>query len=259
MLKERVGAAINSGNLQADEHHRDHEMLAAFALGASWLGNRLWRMKYGEDVQHADLRKVVFRLASMLNNRGKPSVMATIAAEEALREWLEDRCLTCSGKGFTGSEYGTEPKPVERKCGECSGVGKVSIPHRGEFPEGHKKAGQPIMRKVSCARCFGRGSVFERSMAPKAKTQQCGACNGTGALRRSANARLRALNAKIEDHNRSLSKSGWSPTKPMPLMGTDTQERAQEVRDWMNRMDRLIGIMRTADSYQADNVRKKLG
>lgn len=254
MLKERMGAALNSGNLKADEHHHDHELVAAFGVGASWLGNRLWRMKYADDLQHAETRKVIHRLASMMSMRQRSSPLAEVFAEEALREWLEDRCLTCSGKGFTGSDYG-QVKTVERKCVPCQGSGYLRV-QDGVF-SGEFKPGEVRYRRVGCGDCLRKGYVREQVQTGKAKTQICGACNGTGALRRSANARLRAVNARIEARNKVATRNAHF--KPIPPMGTETTERANEWRQWVGRMDRLIGAMRTADSYQADRIRKKLG
>lgn len=123
---ERIGAAINSGNLRSDETHSDVDI-----VGALGFANRL-----GAELQHlcsAGQLTSFSRAASLLADTLRRSMRrkkmgisandAELVANQALKEWLVRACYVCNGSGevllnYRGGEDGTRGM-----CPSCNGTG----------------------------------------------------------------------------------------------------------------------------------------
>lgn len=128
---ERIGAALNSGNLRSDEKHFDADLVAALAF-ASKLGASLQHVASGGYV--AELGPAILELARVMKkacSRRKMGISyadANLAATQALREWLIRICRSCNGTGERLVDYSGKGKATRKgQCNHCNGTG-IFIP-----------------------------------------------------------------------------------------------------------------------------------
>ena len=127
---ERIGKALNSGNLKNDAYHIDADLIASLAF-ASKLGQRLQSIAsagFLEEFSPAVVELTrVLKKACNRKKMGCSKGCAEIAAKQALREWLIRICKTCNGTGQQLYTYTTADAHVEKrkgKCDHCDGTGK---------------------------------------------------------------------------------------------------------------------------------------
>jgi hypothetical protein len=119
-VRTLTASALRSSNL-ADAHFHETSSDRVKALAhADRLGSLLWRLKDAQD--GSAYQPAVNLLAERLcqSRRPEPFSMRQRVAEVALREWLDDRCSTCSGRGRVKNLS----SPIATKsCGTCAGTG----------------------------------------------------------------------------------------------------------------------------------------
>ena len=154
MFCERYVLAVNSCNLQDDEHHHKTDALAAAALAdrggfeVGAVGSLLARVKYADGTVHKDFESGSTNLAQLLkvwtatvtekgrsrgwikmNNAWDISACHSLykrVAEKSLAHWLDGKCGACHGTGVT----------VDRRfCPDCKGSGDAVIV-AGEYERG---------------------------------------------------------------------------------------------------------------------------
>lgn len=128
---ERIGAALNSGNLRNDELHFDADLVAALSF-ASRLGIKLQHVTSGGYT--SELAPAIQELARVLKKAcgrkklGLSYEHAQLAATQALREWLIKICRSCNGTGERLADYSGTGKPMRKgQCNHCDGTG-IFIP-----------------------------------------------------------------------------------------------------------------------------------
>jgi len=122
---ERIGSALNSGNLRSDEIHTDVDV-----VGALGFANRL-----GAELQHlcsagqlSSFSRAVALLADTTRRsmrRKKMGISAVDAAKvscQALKEWLVRACYVCNGTGEVLLNYRGE-EGQKGRCPSCNGTG----------------------------------------------------------------------------------------------------------------------------------------
>jgi hypothetical protein len=131
-MEERVGHAFGARDLSSNARRvTDTDLIAAFAMTASRVGAACWRVKYGGDVRHAEVRLVVAKVARALTGRfRRPSRMMILVASEALFEWIQDVCRVCHGRGWVGfsglyGEAKIKPGKAIKSCSVCNGTGAL--------------------------------------------------------------------------------------------------------------------------------------
>jgi hypothetical protein len=128
MVREKVGAALNSGNLMVDPNvERAVDRVAALG-SATALGSELWHAKYGGHITPARIQTIATIVAVRLEPRRRarlPSPMLVKIARLALEEWLYDRCPTCDGRKYTGGERWIEHADAVKPCGRCNATGRL--------------------------------------------------------------------------------------------------------------------------------------
>lgn len=125
---ERIGSALNSGNLKMDDLHADADLIAALAF-VSRLGQRLQHVASGGYM--SELGPAINELARVLKKACSRKRMglsmedAHIVATQAMREWLIKICRTCNGTGERLMSYAATGGKQQRKgqCPHCSGTG----------------------------------------------------------------------------------------------------------------------------------------
>lgn len=124
---ERIGSALNSGNLRSDELHFDADLVAALSF-ASRLGVKLQHIASGGYLM--ELNPAVDELARVLKKScvrkklGLSYQDAKIAATQGLREWLIRICRSCNGSGERLADYSGLGKPARKgQCNHCNGSG----------------------------------------------------------------------------------------------------------------------------------------
>lgn len=145
MFVERYAHALNSSDLQDDEHHTATHPLAAAALadqtGGEVLGSMLTRVKYAHGTKQAfesgtgELARLVKVWTAAVRKRGierkwvnplpntewDMNAMLTRferVAEQSLAFWLGGNCAMCNGAGVDLNR---------RTCTTCAGAGKAKI------------------------------------------------------------------------------------------------------------------------------------
>jgi hypothetical protein len=183
MVREKVGAALNSGNLMVDPNvERAVDRVAALG-SATALGSELWHAKYGGHITPARIQTIATIVAVRLEPRRRarlPSPMLVKIARLALEEWLYDRCPTCDGRKYTGGERDVSH---QRRvgCEVCHGAGRVQYERRGKKITG------------SCKACVGLGGRTVTELHDPAPVKPCSRCNATGRLAPTDAQRARAL------------------------------------------------------------------
>lgn len=211
-LREEVGSAINTSDLEG----RDETLLIALAWGADKLGALLWRVKYGGDQRPVVMAQLKDALLARLhqNTRRIPGPQMLMLVEHSLREWLDDKCETCRGRKFVGTEYGEADTVNERCPAGCTrrpdGVYGLVRPF--------ESASERMLNAICCQSCMGNGVVRKQSV-DQSRTRVCPGCNGKGTRR-------------------------WNPDKLADLMGISLIEFE---RKWIGRYDRCRDILRGVD------------
>ena len=129
-IVQSYARATVSSNLRSDEHHHDHEKLAAVALSGladgSWPhSNLLLRVKYAGDSSSystlAEEWRAHVKIKAAL--RGWPlEVSASKIARLSLDHWLNDVCPLCVGRGSLPHE-GIANVLSDEPCPACAGTG----------------------------------------------------------------------------------------------------------------------------------------
>jgi hypothetical protein len=202
--------------------------LGALAF-ANDLGRALVRMKCGQDVRPAAVRRTTLLLAQMIRRSGKfnrrkftgldaeakrdrragqevERSKADIVELFALRlivEWVNDQCERCEGRGAIGRT--PKPKPVASACPDCEGRGVRVTEERIPFATRPDGRGPMVCRdRVRCTTCHGRGVLLA---APK-KTESrqiCPCCGGDGRRQVDESARAHALGVSLPHYRRHWS------------------------------------------------------
>lgn len=213
-IRERVGGAINSKNLRG----KTTETLQAFAAGSTRLGSLVWRIRYGRDMSLATRKQIAIIVAHKIQR--PPSQTLISIADAAIEEWLDDRCPTCRGRKYVGTEYG-DIRATREPCPSCNGK-KTS---HGIFDT----LQETMLNRVCCQLCAGRG-WRESTIVDAVKTQSCPTCDGTGRL-------------------------GWAELEVADALGID---RKIWSRTWAKHYRRSLAILRDADLETGDGVRRAL-
>jgi hypothetical protein len=127
-MREKVGTALNSGNLMASEiAERPIDRVAALGM-AHWLGRELWHLKYADQVTGPRKRLVVGYIARRLARPKPPSDVLHRVAFLALEAWLYDRCPVCGGRRFVGGDRQNPNEPsTVRPCPRCEATGRLVL------------------------------------------------------------------------------------------------------------------------------------
>lgn len=126
---ERIGSALNSGNLRSDELHFDADLVAALAF-ASKLGIKMQHL--GSGMYESELTPAVVELTRVLKKAclrkrlGISYEDANMAAKQGLCEWLIRICRACNGSGQRLLDYSGK-QARKGQCSHCSGTG-VFVP-----------------------------------------------------------------------------------------------------------------------------------
>lgn len=124
-LRELVGAAINSGDLEENPLREcSVDRLGALAFSDE-LGACLWRLKYaqhhaarpGRNFFVASVQLLARRLGGQ--RRGDDREILTAICTMVINEWLHDWCQRCCGRGHTIAKDSS----VRHTCTHCSGTG----------------------------------------------------------------------------------------------------------------------------------------
>jgi len=140
---DRYLHAVNSSNLQDDEHHHATDALCAAALAdttGAGIGSLLSRVKYADGTQHKLFESGSANLAQLLRiwtarviEKGRErkwvkegtawdaqaaQALYRRVAERSLAYWLDGKCEACSGSGNTKDR---------RICVPCKGTGKADV------------------------------------------------------------------------------------------------------------------------------------
>jgi hypothetical protein len=124
-LRELVGAAINSGSLEANPLAECAiDRIGALAFSDE-LGACLWRLKYGlhhkrrpeRDFYLASVQLLARRLGAQRRQDDRRVVVAICGV--VIHEWLHDRCEPCGGRGHRVAKDSS----VRHTCTSCSGTG----------------------------------------------------------------------------------------------------------------------------------------
>lgn len=132
---------------------------------------------FGQDIDLGDIFSSFFGGFGSSGRKSNPNaprrgsdieVTLNISFEEAakgctreVKYYVQSTCEECSG---SGAEKGTSPK----KCGACSGTGRINISQRTAFGM--------MQTSRTCDRCGGKGTVIEK---------QCKKCSGKGRVKES--------------------------------------------------------------------------
>ncbi|VVE28401.1 hypothetical protein PPN31114_03523 [Pandoraea pneumonica] len=149
--KEQAGIAMNPHSQLADAAMDPQVTLGALAF-ADELGRLLWRMKYGQDVKHAGMKRATLILASRVRASGKfkrskftgvtkadrrdarmgfdverssVDIVERFAAR-VITEWVADLCVTCHGRRWIPrmSKSKAAAAPL-LQCPGCGGTGRA--------------------------------------------------------------------------------------------------------------------------------------
>ena len=122
---ERIGSALNSGNLKNDLYHFDADLIAALAF-VSRLGSQLQHLASAGQAQElqpavAELGRVL-KKACQRKKLGISNQDAQAAALQAMREWVIKICRTCNGSGQRLLSYEGKLR-APGACNHCEGTG----------------------------------------------------------------------------------------------------------------------------------------
>lgn len=219
--KEQAGIAMNARTQLADAVSDRQVTLGALAF-ADELGEILWRMKYGQDVKRAGMRRATLLLANRVRASGKfnrarftgidkaakrernlggkvERSMADIVERFAARviiEWVADVCVTCSGRGKVAVSVGAIPSPTP--CGTCAASGRVIV-DEVFLPSVPLTRTYYIREYERCPTCLGRRLLYPpANTRPAVRTDVCQSCGGTGKAPIDHPARARALGITLD-------------------------------------------------------------
>jgi len=222
-LKEQAGVAMNVRGQLSDPIADPKVTLGALAF-ANELGRLLWRMKYGQDVKRAGLRRATFLLAKQLRDgrrfdrakftgvtRAAKQVAALSGrrveretadvvqrlAQRVIVEWVADQCACCEGRGVVGR--GEEVAEHETVCPSCAGARQVCVDeYRIPFAARRDGTGPIVYREIErCYRCAGLGRVKVKADRERRGRQICPTCQGMGRAAFDHAARAIALGVPI--------------------------------------------------------------
>jgi hypothetical protein len=127
-VREKVGVALNSGNLMAsDIAERPVDRVGALGM-ANWLGRELFHLKYAQQMTGTRKRIVVHFVARRLARPKPPSDILLRVAYLALEAWLYDRCPICGGRKFVGGDRQNPNEPSSvRPCPRCEATGRLVL------------------------------------------------------------------------------------------------------------------------------------
>jgi hypothetical protein len=127
-VREKVGVALNSGNLMfSDIAERPIDRVAALGM-AHWLGRELFALKYAAQVTTARKRAVAGHIARRLARPRPVDALTLRVALLALEGWLYDRCPICGGRKFVGGDRQNPNEPSTVKpCPRCEATGRLVL------------------------------------------------------------------------------------------------------------------------------------
>ncbi|WP_153100818.1 hypothetical protein [Paraburkholderia hayleyella] len=225
-LKEKAGVAMNARGPFSERGGDPEVTLGALAF-ANDLGRLLWRMKYGQDITRAGMRRTTLLLAERVRASGKfkrarfaglnqsdrqkkglgkdvDKKMADIVerfAERLIVEWVADVCPHCNGQ--RSHSLSALPRRVMATCSKCKGAGRICISEE-RIPFAHGMHGPMIFREWDrCDACHGQRSVLESVAVEKTNASQiCRYCKGAGRLPVDDAARAVALGVSLDIYRR---------------------------------------------------------
>jgi hypothetical protein len=115
-FRRREARAINSGNLKwSDTGPTDANYVAARGMSGEKLGALLERLKWAND--HRAYARCVFLLGERFYERKGRNVIKALC-HTAIREWLDENCRKCHGRGIEFDKFGNM-----NSCPKCNGTG----------------------------------------------------------------------------------------------------------------------------------------
>lgn len=223
--KEQAGIAMSARTQLADSVSDRQVTLGALAF-ADELGAILWRMKYGQDVKRAGMRRATLLLASKVRSSGKFNRARFTGIDKAAKrernlggdverstadvverfarrvivEWVADVCVTCSGRGKVAVSVSAVPSPTP--CGTCGETGRVLVDETF-LPSVPLTRRYYIREYERCPTCHGRTRIYPDSRTREAvRTDVCPSCSGTGRARVDHPARAHALGVSLDVYRR---------------------------------------------------------
>lgn len=125
-FRRREARAVNSGNLRwSDTGPTDADYIAARGLSGEKLGALLERLKWAND--HRAYARCVYLLGERFYERKKRNVTKALC-HTAIREWLDENCKKCGGRGIETDKFHNM-----NTCAKCKGTGQHAY-------EGHERA-----------------------------------------------------------------------------------------------------------------------
>jgi hypothetical protein len=125
-FRRREARAVNSGNLRwSDNGPTDADYIAARGLSGEKLGALLERLKWAHD--HRAYARCVYLLGERFYDRKKRNVTKALC-HTAIREWLDENCEKCGGRGLETDKFHNM-----HTCTKCKGTGQHAY-------EGHERA-----------------------------------------------------------------------------------------------------------------------
>lgn len=223
--KEQAGIAMSARTQLADPVSDRQVTLGALAF-ADELGAILWRMKYGQDVKRAGMKRATLLLANKVRSSGKFNRARFTGIDKAAKrernlggdveraatdiverfakrvivEWVADVCVTCSGRGKVALSVSAVPTPTA--CRACDNTGRVIV-YEMALPSVPLTRPFAIQEHDRCPSCHGRRYLYPDSSTRKAvRTDVCQSCNGSGKAKVDHPARAHALGVSLDVYRR---------------------------------------------------------
>lgn len=205
--KEQAGIAMNPRCQLADPTMDPKVTLGALAF-ADELGRLLCRMKAGQDINRATVKRATLLLSKKIResakfNRPRSSVeLIERFAGRVIVEWIVDRCGECTGRGKRAMSVAAVVAP--QACPVCRGEGRVCTDemHLPSVP--FECRPQVIREYARCGHCNGRRLIYPKSDNRSAvRTDLCPTCGGSGRAPVDHAARAKALGVTVEVYRRN--------------------------------------------------------
>lgn len=115
MIREQMAVALTSHNLASSfvrETNVDRLLALAFT---DRFGSYLWRLKWANDAR--SYAPALWLLSRRMYRKCEVRSTIRLLCEVVLREWIEDVCTTCGGRGTVDPT----PTSVKTPCSVCGG------------------------------------------------------------------------------------------------------------------------------------------